>query len=88
MDFTNFEIITLCVTILIAIGGFFGTIIVFIGTIVVSILSFLIKRLISSVDSLTKSNQDLELAMQKKPDYEEVESIANRQAKAAVLEVK
>lgn len=70
---TNSDLIILVVGILVSIGGF-------VATIIVGILSWLIRRLIKSVDDLKEANEEIILTIKDRPTWSEAGHEMNKVA--------
>lgn len=74
-----FAIIVIVINIAIAVGGF-------LVTVLMGLIIFTVKRLISSVDALRISNEEMIRSIDKRPDYDATEALAMRVATGRVTE--
>lgn len=81
MALSNSEILAIIVigiNVLLAVGGF-------IGTVLMAVLGWMVKRLIKSVDDLRISNEKIVRSIDQRPDYEEVDGRALKTAENVMV---
>lgn len=79
MGLTVAEWVTISIGILFFLGGA-------VFTIITTLLGFIIRRLIRSIDQLIISNEDLKLAVNERPVYSHVEETADKAADHRVIQ--